>query len=83
MKVHLFGATSSPGCANYGLKRLANDFKNVYGSNVCDFVHSNFYVDDRLCLLSTEEEAIDLIAKTQALCREGSLNLHNFVSNSK
>ena len=25
MKVHLFGATSSPGCANYGLKQIAKD----------------------------------------------------------
>lgn len=29
MKVHLFGATSSPGCANYGLKHLAKRM-NVY-----------------------------------------------------
>ncbi|XP_078482500.1 uncharacterized protein LOC144743196 isoform X2 [Ciona intestinalis] len=25
MKVHIFGATSSPGCANFGLKRAADD----------------------------------------------------------
>ena len=24
MKVHLFGAASSPGCANYGMKYLAS-----------------------------------------------------------
>ena len=32
MKVHLFGATSSPGCANFGLKQTANDNENEYGS---------------------------------------------------
>ena len=27
MKVHLFGAASSPGCANFGLKFLAEEHK--------------------------------------------------------
>ena len=27
--VHLFGAVSSPGCANFGLKRAANDVSSV------------------------------------------------------
>ncbi|XP_078698381.1 uncharacterized protein LOC144925948 [Branchiostoma floridae x Branchiostoma belcheri] len=27
MKVHVFGATSSPSCANYALKRIAEDFE--------------------------------------------------------
>lgn len=30
MKVHLFGATSSPGCANYGLKHIASENSNMY-----------------------------------------------------
>ena len=30
MTVHLFGATSSPGCANFALKKLASDYKKEY-----------------------------------------------------
>ena len=29
MTVHLFGATSSPGCSNYGLKKTANDCARI------------------------------------------------------
>ena len=31
MTVHLFGATSSPGCANFGLKRIAPDNEESSG----------------------------------------------------
>ena len=30
MKVHLFGATSSPSCASYGLKHLAKEKKPLF-----------------------------------------------------
>lgn len=45
MKVHLFGATSSPGCSNYGLKQLATDNESLFplGSQ---FIMKDFYVDD-------------------------------------
>lgn len=32
MKVHLFGAVSSPGCVNFTLKRTAEDFEKTFGS---------------------------------------------------
>ena len=37
MTVHLFGATSSPGCANYALKSTANDNEEL-GSMSANFV---------------------------------------------
>ena len=30
MKVHLFGAASSPGCANHGLKHLAREYEDEF-----------------------------------------------------
>ena len=48
MKVHLFGATSSPGCANYGLKKLAIDNQNEFGKEATHFLLNDFYVDDGL-----------------------------------
>ena len=32
MIVHLFGAGSSPGCANFGLKRAADDGEHDFGT---------------------------------------------------
>lgn len=41
-----------------------------------------FYVDDVLISLPTEEEAIDLLKRTQASLSESNLRLHKIVSNS-
>ena len=38
MTVHLFGATSSPGCANFALKSTANDHESELGSAAADFL---------------------------------------------
>ena len=50
MTVHIFGATSSPDCSNFGLKQLALDYESELGSDVGDFLRQNFYVDDGLKL---------------------------------
>ncbi|KAK3085303.1 hypothetical protein FSP39_001304 [Pinctada imbricata] len=83
MTVHLFGAKSSPGCANYALKKAASDLESKYGSDVTDFIQRDFYVDDGLKSLPTAEECISLIERSVALCKESGLFLHKFVSNSK
>ena len=46
MTVHLFGATSSAGCTNYGLKAIAEDNKQEFGEEFANFVKRNFYVGD-------------------------------------
>jgi hypothetical protein len=41
MAVHLFGATSSPGCCNYALKSTADDNENwlkTIGSDAAEFL---------------------------------------------
>ena len=45
MTVHLFGATSSPSCASYTLKRTAEDNKQKFTAEAIDTVKTNFYVD--------------------------------------
>ncbi|XP_055958550.1 uncharacterized protein LOC130013685 [Patella vulgata] len=82
MTVHLFGATSSPGCANFGLKQAANDFEMEFGSEAANFVRNNFYVDDGLLSVKTDEEAISLIENTKKLLAKCGLRLHKFLSNS-
>ena len=83
MNVHLFGAGSSPGCANFGLKQTANDNEQEFGSVTADFVRHNFYVDDGLKSVATPTEAVNLINNSKALCAKGGLRLHKFISNSK
>lgn len=56
MTVHLFGAASSPGCANFGLKYLAQQYKAIYPA-ASAFVEKNFYVDDGLISVPTVQEA--------------------------
>ena len=83
MCVHLFGAVPCPGCANYGLKQVANNNEAEFGTQVADFIRSNFYVDDGLTSLSIAEEAIKVIDKSKAMCVKDGFRLHKFVSNSK
>ena len=82
MRVHCFGTTSSPSCANFALQQLATDFEHLHGPEASSFVKHHFYIDDGVTSTSTEKEAIDLITNTKKLCAHGSLNLHKFLSNS-
>ena len=83
MKVHPFGAGSSPGCANFGLKRAAADGEEEFGPEAADLVRRNFYVDDGLKSVETTSTAIKLIQNCRAMCSKAGLRLHKFTSNSK
>ena len=80
MTVHLFGATSSPGCANFALKATANDFEMEFGTTAADFLRNDFYVDDGLKSVSSVEEAVKLIVNVKQMCNKGGFRLHKFVS---
>lgn len=83
MCVHLFGATSSPGCANFGLKQIATDFEEEFGADVANFVKRDFYVDDGITSRPSETEAMDLIVQSRNMLAKGGLRLHKFLSSSK
>lgn len=83
MCVHLFGATSSPGCANFGLKQIATDNEAALGKDAADFLRKDFYVDDGLKSVSSVDEAVNMIKRGQTMCMNGGLRLHKFSSNSK
>ncbi|XP_070203556.1 uncharacterized protein [Littorina saxatilis] len=82
MKVHIFGATSSPGCANFGLKQVAKDNAAI-SPEASAFLQRDFYVDDGLKAESTVERATEVLAKAREICSMGNLRLHKIVSNSK
>ena len=81
MKVHLFGATSSPGCANYGFKQVANDYER--NSHRAAYFIRNFYVDDGLMSVESIDNATKLIEETRIMCAKGNLRLHKCISNSR
>ena len=83
MTVHLFGATSSPSCANFALKQIANDFEGEYGEQAANFMRKDFYVDDGLKSVHTAASAVELVKNVKAICHQGGFNLHKFLSNSK
>ena len=83
MTVHLFGATSSPGCANFALKTTADDHEAEFGTAAANFLRNDFYVDDGLKSVGTVQEAVKLVKNTKLMCSKGGFKLHKFVSNSK
>lgn len=71
------GATSSPSCTNFALKRSAGDYE------AASFVKNNFYVSDGLMLVPTLDAAVGLVKNTKKLCAKGGFNLHKFVLSHK
>ena len=67
MYVHVFGDSSLPAVATYGLRKTAVG-KDTFGTAVVAFVTHNIYVDDGLTSLPTNQEAVSLIQRTQMLC---------------
>ena len=58
MTVHLFGAASSPSCANFALRRVAEDHKTEFDVETIRTVKRNFYVDDCVKSVGSNEKAI-------------------------
>lgn len=79
MTVHLFGAVSSPGYANYELKHLAKEQSLEFPSG-SQFIARDFYVDDGVTSTETVEDGIQLAREARELCAKGGLRLHKFVS---
>lgn len=83
MLVHIFGAKSSPCCANKALRMTAEDNAADYDPEVIQSVYRNFYVDDVLKSAPTTEKAIHLATDLVKLLREGGFRLTKFMSNCR
>ena len=75
MTVHLFGAVSSPSCANFALRKMAEENFQRFDFEVINTVRRNFYVDDCLKSVPSESEAIRLTADLRRLLERGGFNL--------
>ena len=82
MKVHLFGATSSPSCANFSLLQTAEDNSEFYNQSIVETVQRNFYMDDCLKSVSCKKEALHLYHQLTDLLMKGGFRLTKWISNS-
>lgn len=82
MRVHLFGAASSPGCANFAFKQLARDNCDV-SESASSFIQRDFYVDDGLHSDQNDETATEVLEGARQICEKGKLRLHKIASNSQ
>lgn len=82
MKVHLFGATSSPSCAGYALRRTADDNAGGFNEDTIHTILRNFYVDDLLKSVENVPRAIELSNQLRNVLSKGGFNLTKWLSNS-
>ena len=83
MLVHLFGGASSPSCANFALKKTAEDNKAAFDAITVETVKRNFYVDDCLKSVATNPEAIRLVGQLREMLSKGGFRLTKWISNSR
>jgi hypothetical protein len=81
MTVHLFGGTWSPSCCTYALQRTVEDYGRQYSALARETVLRNFYVDDCLKSVTTEQEAVDLVRELKPLLAQGGFNLTKWTTN--
>ena len=78
---HIFGAKSSPTCANFVVQQTARD--NVKSFPVASkAVFTSFYVDDFLQSVPYESDAVLLASQLVKMLAKGGFNLTKFVTNS-
>jgi len=73
----------SPSCANYALKKTANDHEHTFGKVAADTVRNDFYVDDMLKSVPTPEMAKEVLHDVIELTNAGGFPLGKVISNSK
>ncbi|KAK3739650.1 hypothetical protein QZH41_003863 [Actinostola sp. cb2023] len=83
MMVHLFGGASSPSCANFALQKTAIDNAADFDTTTVKTIQRNFYVDDCLKSVKSDEEAIRLADQLRSILARGGFRLTKWISNSK
>ncbi|XP_066927415.1 uncharacterized protein [Clytia hemisphaerica] len=81
MLVHIMGATCSPTCANYALKRCARDHLGDFDPSTIETILRSFYVDDLLKSTENIETGQQLIKEVIDITKLGGNRLTKFVSN--
>ena len=83
MTTHIFGATDSPSCANFCLKKAAEDHKGRFSVEAVSVVDKDFYIDDFEKSVRTVSEASSLADEVTCLLSEAGFRLTKWMSNSR
>ena len=78
---HVFGCTSSPSVASFGLKYCAAQLP-LESSTTRAYIDSSFYVDDGFFSTDEVHEAIDVLQETKDVLGRHNMELHKIVSSS-
>lgn len=81
MTVHLFGV-SSPSCANFALRKTTDDNEKDFGPEIAVTVKWNFYMDDCLKSVKSEQTAITHLKDLMSLFKKGEFHLAKWLPNS-
>lgn len=81
MKVHLFGATSSPSCASFALRQTATDFGPEFETCISSAVEECFHVDDFLISVPNAEIGFKIIEGVRSLIAKTGFRLTKWFSN--
>ena len=76
---HVFGAKSSPTCANYALHQMAK-YNAKEDENLVKAVQRNFYMDDFLKSFRTPQEAIEIYQKVREILNKGGFKLTKWIT---
>lgn len=82
MGVHIFGAACSPAVCMATMRRTAEDNRHSY-SDVADLIKTNFYVDNYLDSVETEDEAIERSPRLIELLQRDGFHLTKRLSSSR
>ena len=82
MKVHLFGAKSSPSCVNYALQKIPRD-NPEFSESAKEAMRENFYVDDLLRSHDDEDILIGEALEIREMCKRSNFLLDKYKSNSR
>ncbi|XP_058828427.1 uncharacterized protein LOC131688257 [Topomyia yanbarensis] len=76
-----YGTASAPFLATRCLQQLAEDGKSQY-PKAAKVLVKDFYIDDLLCGVTTEEEGVDLCNELIGLLQSAGFKLHKWASNN-
>lgn len=80
MVTHLFGAVSSPACANVALRQAAEDNKDYFEPDVVQSVAKSFYVDDYVRSVKSDR-GVKTASDVTSLVARGGFRLTGWISN--
>ena len=83
MTSHIFSATDSPSCANFCLKRAAEDGRGRFSDEAVNAVNKDFYVDDFVKSVRTVNKASSLVDEVTCLVSEVGFRLTKWMSNNR